>query len=94
MRKLIRGHVGDRDDFDHLELELCIKTEQDGVGSRIVCGGAIAAEKTSLRTGAMRNVNILLPEPVSIEVEREAAEHDGQSKQHPLLFRHTPKWLT
>jgi len=94
MRKLIRGHVGQWNDFDHFELEFCIKTEQDGIGVRIYGAGAIAAEKAPLRTGAMKNMNILLREPVFIQVKREAAEHDGQRKQHPLLFRHTLMWLT
>jgi hypothetical protein len=94
MRKFIGGHVAQWDDFDGLELEFCIKIEQHGISGRIGGWRATAAKKTPLRTGAMRNMNILLHEPVSIQVEREAAEQTGQCKQHPLLFRHTPKWLT
>ena len=94
MRKFIRSHVGERDDFDHLKLELCIKTEQNRVGCGSGWSGPISTEKAALRAGAMRNVNILPPKSVFIQVEREAAEHDGQSNQHPLLFRHKPKWLT
>ena len=94
MRKLICGNVAKRDDFDRLELEFCIKTEQDRIGGRDGGACARATKETPLRTGAMRNVNILPGEPVSIEVEREAGEHDGQRKQHPLLFRHTLMWLT
>ncbi len=93
MRIFIRGDVAEWDNFDHLELTFCIKTEHDGIGVRIGGGGAIAAEKSS-RDGPVKNMNILFREPVPIQVEREAAEHDGQRDQHPLLFRHTRKWLT
>jgi hypothetical protein len=94
MRILISGDVAQWDDLDHFEFMFCIKTEQDGIGGRIRGAGAIATEKTPLRTRAMRNMNIFFREPVSIEVEREAGEHDGQRKQHPLLFRHRCKRLT
>jgi hypothetical protein len=94
MRIFIRGHVGERDNFDHLKLELCIKTEQNRVCCGSCWGRPIPTEKTPLWAGAMRNVNILRPKSVFIQVEREAAQHDGQGKQHPLLFRHTLNWLT
>lgn len=94
MRIFVRSHVGEWDDFDHLKLEFCIKTEQDRVGCGSGCSGSIPTEKAALRAGAMRNVNILRPKSVFIEIEREAAQHDGQGKQHPLLFRHTLNWLT
>src|SRR5437762_1742697 len=90
----IRGNVAQWNDFDQLELKLCIKTEQHGIGRRSGGARSIATEKTPLRPRAVRNMNIFFREPVSIQVKREAAEHDGQHKQHPLLFRHTLMWLT
>src|SRR5690349_16744995 len=94
MRIFICGDVVEWNDFDQLELEFCIKTEQDRVGGRIDRARATATEKPPLRARAMRNMNIFFREPVSIQVEREAGEHDGQRKQHPLLFRHRSKRLT
>jgi len=77
MRIFVRGDVVEWDHFDDLELEFCIKTEQDGIGGRIG-GRLIAPEEALLRTGAVRNVNIFLGELVSIQVERQAAENEKQ----------------
>ena len=90
MRIFVRGNLSQWNDFDGLEFEFGFQPEQDRVGSRICSSGVIVVEHfCPLRPGAMRNMNIIFAKPVSIEVEREAAEHDGQRQKHPLLFRHT-----
>ena len=42
----------------------------------------------------MLNLNIVASKPVFIEIERKAAEHDGQRDQHPLFPRHKLEGLT
>jgi hypothetical protein len=95
VRKLVRRNVTYWNDFDGLEFEFASKSKENRVRWSIGCARAIAAGKAEpLGKGPMKNVNIVFGEPVSIQVERDAAEHDGKRHQHPLLFRHTRKWLT
>ena|SRR5882672_1262255 len=95
MRIFVRGDVAEWNNFDGFKLKFAAESKQDRVCDGSRSAPAIAAEKAHAgRKGAMKNVNILFCEPVSIQVEREAAKQDGQCKQHPLLFRHTLMWLT
>ena len=42
----------------------------------------------------MKNLNLLSSKPVSVQIQRKAAEDDGQRDQHPLFRGHARQELT
>ena len=63
-----------------------IETESNGVyDAGGIVRGSVATEEAARGTRAMKNMNTIFGEPVSIQVDREAGQQEGQHHHSPLF---------
>src|SRR5207244_2147843 len=82
------------DNLERSEPVLMIEAKDNRVNRGIVSLAAAAEHAEPGGTGAMIKLNIVLPEPVLIKVQREAAQQDGQNDHDANFSRHTAEGLT
>src|ERR1041385_8959822 len=97
VRIFVGFNVAEGDDFQRGELKRAIEAEHDRIDGRVVerVRTALAPEQAGAHaTGTMNDLNIIFGKPVSVQVERDAAENSRHGDEHPLFPCHTRRFFT
>ena len=76
----------DGDYLERCELELAVEREEERLDRLLGVQALAGPEEAAPRgPGAMKNLNIVFGKPVLVQVERKAAEQDGQRDQASIV---------